>query len=648
MKARLPLLAAALVSVLLSSTASAAVATNLFENFSTIDAAWGAQADSYKLLNNATEETAFSGTDVSGWTGTGLIFKAPSCIRLGNSSTKGVAFSPVIRLSDKAITAGTATLSFHAARTANGVGVTTTANVTVLNPDGTSVDDIAVFSPGRLGDASSMNNIDSCYTNTSGIAIQHVYTGLPNEFRLRFESSASSDGRVAIDAVLVVQDIRDTLSAPSNLALSGDAGANAFAVAWSAVANAEGYSVKLLDANDVVVSSNDVAAATTTASFTDLVSSSEYTVVVVALGNHTTTDDSAPATLEVETAASTANPPTLVVANTSWTAGVAGTSAVTATLEGDVACTVESVSLSDGSIADVVNGVLLWTPPAANVASSVTATFHVTGGGEGWNISVTLSVAATPAPDAPSVTISGATPRSFNASWSATAGGPIVSYKVRAWTGRATPDNSTGSTNENFAAYKSDGTIPEGWYFSNAHLYNYANAPVGFSQDKDWIATPDFCCTITAFSFQLSSVGGTVENSHFYVYGTTGSTNQTDWVLLGEATENGALSSGIKSFAPDASLRISRLVFQYEKGGAGSVRFGTFNVSGVNWPAADFLEGWGGAKTDVGLATAQTISNPVAGQTNYVEVTAVGPTGLSTSTIASVAVPARPSVISVQ
>ena len=91
---------------------------------------------------------------------------------------------------------------------------------------------------------------------------------------------------------------------------SGNAGANDFAVTWSSVANAEGYSVKLLDANDGVVSSNDVAIATTSASFTGLVSSSEYMVVVVALGNHTTTDNSAPATLEVTTAASAAAAPT--------------------------------------------------------------------------------------------------------------------------------------------------------------------------------------------------------------------------------------------------------------------------------------------------------------------------------------------------
>lgn len=646
MKPRFSLLSAAFLSFAFCATASAGVHTNLFENFSNFDAAWGATANASKLLNGATEETAIAGTDVSGWTGTGLVFEAPSCIRLGNSGTKGVVFSPVIRLSDKAITAGSATLSFHAAKTASTVGVNTAADVTILNADGTTANGISVYSPKHLVVCSSMNNIDSCHTNTDNDVIQHAYTGLPNEFRLRFESSASSDGRVAIDAVLVVQDIRDTLSAPANLALSGAAGANDFAVTWSAVANAEGYSVKLLDANDGVVSSNDVAAATTTASFTGLVSSSEYTVVVIALGNHTTTDDSAPKTLDVETAASTADAPTLVVANTSWTAGIAGTSAVSAMLEGDVACTVASVSMSDGSSATVANGVLSWTPPAANAASSVTATFHVTHGSDAWDLTQVLSVAATPAPGAPSVTLSGATPRAFNASWSATAGGPIVSYKVRAWTGRATPDDSTGSTNENFAAYVTDGTVPAGWTFDNAAAYTgstYAAYPVGFKSVSGSAISPDFGGNLSSLSFHLRSISAA---GSFIVSAAPSGTD--NWTVIETYTsEAGTLKTEAKTITLDAAAGYSKIKFEFVRTG-GSAAFGSFSVSGTDWPAADFLEGWGGVKTDVGLVFSQTISNPVVGQTNYVEVTAVGPTGLSTSTTASIAVPRRPSVISVQ
>ena len=489
-----------------------------------------------------------------------------------------------------------------------------------------------------------MANIDSCHTNTDGTVIQNIYTGLPNEFRLQFESSASSDGRVAIDAILVVQNIRDTLSAPANLALSGTAGANDFAVTWGTSANAQGYSVKLLDSNDGVVSSNDVAAATTSASFTGLTSSSAYTVVVVALGNHTTTDDSVPATLDVTTAASSATAPTLDVTVTSWTAGIAGTSAVSATLEGGIDCTVASVSMSDGSSATVANGMLSWTPPVSTITSSVTATFHVTHGNDGWDLTQVLSVAATPAPGAPSVTLSGATPRSFDASWSTTAGGPVVEYKVRAWTGREMPDDATGGANENFEKYLSDKTVPDGWIFENTKTpYNQEENPVDFRNNNEWIATPDYGGTITSISFRLrrqSENGSTLK-----VYGSTGSNDPAVWKTEENtlATLN-PLVTQVYTISVDSSKGISRVFFQYTKA-SGNVSIGTFSVSGTDWPAADFLEGWGGAKVSVGTATSQTVSNPVAGAVNWVEVTAVGPSGLETSARASISVPRVPAVV---
>ena len=647
MNLRLPLLAAALVSLLLSSPASAGTHTNLFENFSTIDADWGAKADTYKLLNGATEETAFSGTDVSGWTGTGLIFKAPSCIRLGNSGTKGVAISPVIRLSDKAITAGSATLSFHAAKAASTVGVNTAANVTVLNSDGTPADGISVYAPKHLVDCSAMANIDSCYTNTDGIVIQNVYTGLPNEFRLQFESSASSDGRVAIDAVLVIQDIRDTLSAPANLALSGTAGANDFIVTWGASANAQGYSVKLLDANDGVVSSNDVAAVTTSASFTGLTSSSAYTVVVVALGNHTTTDDSVAATLPVTTAASSAAAPTLDVSVTSWTAGVAGTSAVSATLEGGVDCMVASVSMSDGSSATVANGVLSWMPPAANAASSVTATFHVTHGNDGWDIPQVLSVAATPAPSAPAITLSNASRSSFDASWSASAGGPVVEYKVRAWTGRETPDDATGTLTELFSSWYSNKQLPAGWS-KNGNLGQYKSAvgvhfPIQFNSSGQFLVSPVYIGNPTSLSFTAknNSIG---DGSLFTIFGSDGNPESEFKVV--ESFDATSFSNDTAGGVVTINLSADYRQFKFEyTSTSGNLGFGSFVVSGTDWPAADFLEGWGGAKVSVGTATSQTISNPVAGEVNWVEVTAVGPSGLETSARASISVPRVPAAV---
>ena len=494
------------------------------------------------------------------------------------------------------------------------------------------------------------------HTSTDAVALDDTNDDLwftfsyttTTSFRLVFTTTKTSGStrRVLLGYLLVTENL-PVLSTPAHLALDGAAGENDFTVAWDDVTGAQGYSVKLLDATgENELDAASCSSSETTASFSGLTSSTHYIVSVVALGNHTTTDDSAAATLEVTTAASAIAAPTLNVAVTSWTAGVAGTSAVSATLEGDVACTVATVSMSDGSSATVANGTLSWTPPAANAASSVTATFHVTHGNDGWDIPQVFSVAATPAPAAPSITLSNATRRSFDATWTASPGGPVVEYKVRAWTGRATPDDATGGAEEAFT----NGAIPSGWETSGTFgSYAQVAAPVKFSSG-DTLITPVFGGTITSLSFKIRaySTSQATEGS-FALYGTDGNTGSA-FELINE-WDKSSLSTSTTEHSFDASMLPAnvhqfKFVFSCDKG---TVGFGSFSISGTDWPAADFLEGWGGAKVSVGLATAQTISNPVAGTVNYVEVSAVGPTGLSTSTIASIPIPHAPgSVISVK
>ena len=104
------------------------------------------------------------------------------------------------------------------------------------------------------------------------------------------------------------------------------------------------------------------------------------------------------------------------------------------------------------------------------------------------------------------------------------------------------------------------------------------------------------------------------------------------------------LVTQVYTISVDSSKGISRVFFQYTKA-SGNVSIGTFSVSGTDWPAADFLEGWGGAKVSVGTSTSQTFSNPVVGTVNYVEVTAIVPTGLSAATIESVSIPRAPAAV---
>ena len=428
------------------------------------------------------------------------------------------------------------------------------------------------------------------------------------------------------------------LSAPADISVSGEVGANGFDVEWGGVEGATGYSVVLFDAGGTVVSASDVPSATTSASFDGLTSSSEYTVSVVALGDGETTDDSRAATLAVTTAASATAAPTLDVAVTSWTAGVAGTSAVSAMLESGAECDFESVSMSDGSAASVENGTLSWTPPASTEASTVTATFHVVNGTDGWDVAQVLSVAATPAPAAPSIEFSNVSARSFDAAWTPGAGGPVSEWKVRAWSGRETPDDATGSAREDFAGYMLDNSVPAGWTFKNTGVhYNQEATPVDFKSDNEWIATPDYGGTITEFSFKLRLYSES--GSTFTVYGSSGSADPEVWKTdANTIAKFSTLATDEYVVSVEASRGVSRLFFQYTKA-TGNVAFGTFRVSGVDWPAADFVEGWGGAKVSVGTDVSRTILGPAAGKTNWVEVTAVGPTGLTAATVRPVVVP---------
>ena len=534
-------------------------------------------------------------------------------------------------------------------------------------PSGTRI--VSTTIGGRTSNTAGKYVVTPIYADgTTGTAIDAVLssTGALLEIPVSFGSGKNvSSFRIAREGdgtmylYYVKVDSLVILPTPANLDLDGDAGENEFTVSWGSVSGATGYSVTLLDALGGTVDTQSHTPLETTATFSGLTSSTAYTVSVVAVGDGTTYDDSVAATLPVETAASSLAAPTLVVANTSWTAGVAGTSAVSATLAGGESCAFASVEMSDGSSATVDNGILSWTPPASTTASSVTATFHVTYDSNGWDIDRVLSVAATPAPGTPSLTLSNATAQSFDASWAATAGGPVVEYKVRAWTGRATPDDATGGASENFASYAENGTVPAGWIFKNSGspYGSYSEAPVDFrggsSSVTYWIGTPDFGGTISSFSFHLRKVSGVTGT--FTVYGSTGSTNQVDWVEIktladGEVATGSYSVDALENGDPLTSAGFSRLFFRTVKT-AGNFAFGSFSVSGLNWPAADFLEDWGGAKVSVGTATSQTFSNPVPGTVNYVEVTAIGLAGLSTSTIDSIAVPAaprKPVLISIQ
>lgn len=257
----------------------------------------------------------------------------------------------------------------------------------------------------------------------------------------------------------------------------------------------------------------------------------------------------------------------------------------------------------------------------------------------------TLSVttATAPAVFKPDPEVTAISASSFTLSWSAQ---NDASFSVCAWT-----NIPTNASSQNFAGYAANGTVPEEWIFKNSHEhYPNSNAPVDFKADGNWIASPEFGGPVESVSFYVAAAGS-VTNSHFFVYGTTGTTNREDWVLLNEVTdsEKGTVTTEQKTLSVSPSAGIKRIIFEYQKN-QGNVRIGTFSVTGTDVGEAPvYLPGYGPSPTDVNT-TSVTFADPVVGETYYVEVTATGLSGRTETEKVSVTIPAasRPAVISVK
>ena len=321
-------------------------------------------------------------------------------------------------------------------------------------------------------------------------------------------------------------------------------------------------------------------------------------------------------------------------------------------------------SLSWNSVLNATNGYTVTLSPAEGNVSVNGTIATVTGLSEGGTYTASVvangdstgtedSVAATldvttataPAVSVPVLTASGVSSSAFTVSWPAQ---NDASFSVRAWN-LVPADVAT----EDFAGYKSDGTIPEGWTFENSHEhYTYEEAPVDFKGNTTlWIGTPAFGGTVASVSFHLrrvSAVTGT-----FTVYGSTGSTDPSDWVEIKTWTNTEIVTGDydVDELANGDSLDsagFKRLFFRTTKT-AGNFGFGSFSVTGTGvGKARSYLTGYGSDAAGVAVGgTSVTVSNPVVGETNYVEVTATGLTGRTASSVLPVPVPRPSTVISV-
>lgn len=296
-----------------------------------------------------------------------------------------------------------------------------------------------------------------------------------------------------------------------------------------------------------------------------------------------------------------------------------------------------TLSPADGTV--TVDGT---TATATGLAEGTLYHVYVVAKGDGTttddSIAATIDVttATAPAVVAPALTSSGVSSSSLTVSWPAQ--DAAASYGVRAWT-LVPADVAT----EDFPDYAADGTAPEGWTFENSHdHYNYSEAPVDFKGDGTlWIGTPTFGGTIASFSFHLRRI--TAVTGTFTVYGSTGSTDSSDWVEIKTWT-NAEIVTGDYSIDelangdPLASAGFTRLFFKTVKT-AGNFGFGSFSVIGTGvGKQPSYLTGYGPDATGVGKASSVTLT-PVAGEKNYVEVSAVGQTGKTATATLEVDVP---------
>ena len=298
----------------------------------------------------------------------------------------------------------------------------------------------------------------------------------------------------------------------------------------------------------------------------------------------------------------------------------------------------DEVSGATGYVVRVDGDVVARCPPETRTASvtglAAGGTYGVTVVAQGDGTTTEDSPAAEfsvltpayPATIVPDPEASGVSSSAFTVSWTQH---PNETYAVRAWT-LVPADVAT----EDFAGYAANGTVPEGWIFENSrNHYPNENAPVDFRANDNWIASPEFGGPVESVSFYIAAAGS-VTNSHFFVYGTSGTTNREDWVLLNEVTDS------------ETGTGIKRIIFEYQKN-LGNVRIGTFSVTGTGvGKQPSYLTGFGPSAVTV-AGTSVTISNPVPGKTNYVEVFATGLSGLSESKTVSVPVPRPRTVISV-
>jgi len=597
--------------------------------------------------------TAMTGSlaDEDDWTFSNHCYSGESGLRIGLKESPNYGSATTRAILPKAAP-GTVRLSFRAAGNEAGSTMTVTA------AGGASFSQTVTLAAFPADDAP--------IPDTPGYVFGPYDIAVSDDFTLSF-APASGDGRMGVDEILVTQTVsarvRD-LAAPTGLAVVGEPGENGFTVAWTAVADATNYVVRVTDASGAVVFSAPFCAATS-AAVTGLADDEAYNVQVRATGDEAVWFASPWSTaVNIRTERSalhptlTLGPWTNVAGETDPVATLANTAPVAAALDGGEGAVVEYVSIfpEPDSAPTFADGTLSWTPAETDAEKSFTLTFTMAADEEGapvYTTNVAVSVDRLAATDAPVVTVANVAWNSFELRWEDQY--RASDYRVRVWTGTSDPDATDTEYSEHFEGFPS--VKPDGWTFENgdeAYPNNgYEKTRLAFKADGS-VTSPELSGSVTDISFEIRVDSGSV--SVLTVQGWTG----TDWVAITNFTGE-TLTTEKKTIAGLAGA-YSRFRWTYAKNGAKNCGLGSIVFSGTGLPTARFLPGWETPGKSIGKETSITVAKPVPGRftgrvqnpqtgkwedtgtacVNYAEVTVVGTDGKTVSTVVAVPVPYLP------
>ena len=470
--------------------------------------------------------------DNTGWTEADTVKPGYKGVKLGSTSATGTITSPSFALNNRSQPVSITIVAAAYQNTGGGkegiaLAVYDDSDASIFTD---SVEELPQFS------STAKDEIPANATFTQTFTIPAASLPVTGNVYLSITSTYTKTGqrRALIGDVLVEQN-PPPLSAPTDLALSGDAGTDSFTVTWTGVSGATGYDVACSPSGSASVNG-------TSATISGLTPSTTYTVSVVALGNGTSSSDSSAATLQVTTAAAAVNAPPVVriftsditpTDNATVNATVGESVSVSVTADkGDL-----SVEINDnpGNTSLVENSeapgtyIFSWTPSALGEFSfTISSSFTPEGASESLTGSATLTVNAN-ALSTPEHISASASGQTVSASWDSVTGAQgytTTLYGDTAFTldiGTNSPTTGTGYSLLK-GSFTGDSGEPVDWTVSNGRI---SSDDAWFDENKSAIAikpnSPNyfiagpFASDILSFSFKYRKASGT-SNGHIHVY----------------------------------------------------------------------------------------------------------------------------------